>query len=142
MEKLKILIVASGVMTNVLGVLKVHYDLKEAYEEEGHLVDVLDFSVVYPNGFTTFTKIFDKLYTYRFWQYLKIHAHKYDVIDANYECIPYSKESFNFKGVLLVRSHGIKPIYYIKKHLLPKGRTLHLKQGLEIYIVVYKKKVA
>lgn len=112
MEKLKILLVASGVMTNVLGILKVHHDLKEAYEEQGHLVDVLDFSIVYPNGYTTFTKIFGKLYPYRFLEYLKIHAHKYDVIDANYECIPYPKESFNFKGVLLVRSHGIKPIYY------------------------------
>ena len=112
MEKLKILIVASGVMTNVLGVLKVHHDLKEAYEEQGYSVDVLDFSIVYPNGFTAFTKIFGKLYTYRFLQYLKIHAHKYDVIDANYECIPYPKKLFNFKGVLLVRSHGIKPIYY------------------------------
>jgi glycosyltransferase involved in cell wall biosynthesis len=112
MEKLRILIVAQGYMTNTLGVLKVHYDLKEAYEEQGHLVDVLDFSVVYPSGFTTFNKIFGKLYTYRFWKYLKNHAYKYDVIDANYECIPYPKKSFGFKGVLLVRSHGIKPIYY------------------------------
>ncbi len=111
MEKLKILLVSNGVMTNILGVLKVHYELKEEYEKQGHIVDVLDYSVIYPNGLNAFTKIFGKLPTFKFWKYLKNNSYKYDVIDANIECIVYPKESFGFKGVLLVRSHGITPIY-------------------------------
>ena len=113
MEKLKILLVANGYMTNTLGVLKVHYELKEEYERQGHTVDVLDFSVVYPNGYTPFKKIFEPLYTHQFWKYLKQHAHKYDVIDANVECIPYSKDSFGFSGLLLARSHGMRPVYML-----------------------------
>ena len=111
MEKLKILLVANGVMTNVLGVLKVHYELKEEYEKQGHLVDVLDYSVIYPKGRSAFSRIFGALPTVKFWKYLKSNAYKYDVIDANVECIVYTKKSYNFKGVLLVRSHGMRPVY-------------------------------
>lgn len=103
--------VARGELTNILGTLKVHYDLKKEYEKQGHVVDVLDYSVIYPKGLNEFTKIFGRLYTYKFWRFLKKHAHKYDVIDANSECVVYPKESFGFKGVLLVRSHGIRPVY-------------------------------
>lgn len=111
MEKLKILIVARGTLTNVLGTLKVHYELKEEYERQGHQVDVLDYSIIYPNGINVFTKIFGELDTIKFWRYLKQNAKKYDVIDANSECVVYPKESFGFGGVLLVRSHGIRPVY-------------------------------
>lgn len=117
MEKLKILLVANGVMTNQLGVLKVHYELKEEYERQGHIVDVLDFSVIYPKGLNAFTKIFGQLYTYKFWKYLKSNAYKYDVIDANNECIVYPKETYGFKGVLLVRSHGMRPVYLLAEKI-------------------------
>lgn len=146
MEKLRILLVANGYMTNVLGVLKVHYELKEEYERQGHSVDILDFSIIYPNGYTTFKKIFEPLYTYQFWKYLKQHAHKYDVIDANVECIPYSKASFGFKGLLLARSHGMRPVYMLaekiksyKDELIKEGSNISFKTKLgNIYRSVQK----
>lgn len=117
MEKLKILIVANGVMTNILGALKVHYELKEEYEKQGHEVDILDYAVIYPKGRNAFTKIFGVLPTVKFWMHLKNIAYKYNVIDANVECIVYPKESFNFKGVLLARSHGMRPVYDLAENI-------------------------
>ncbi|MGI4022341.1 MAG: glycosyltransferase family 4 protein [Janthinobacterium lividum] len=147
MEKLRILLVTKGVMTNILGVLKVHYDLKEEYEKQGHLVDVLDFSVIYPNGISAFSKIFGEFYTVKFWKYLKKNSHKYDVIDANNECIIYPKESFGFKGVLLARSHGIMPVYAeaeniesYKKALTPEKVKVKLKTRIgNIYRALQKR---
>ncbi|MGI4729322.1 MAG: glycosyltransferase family 4 protein, partial [Janthinobacterium lividum] len=104
---------------------------------QGHSVDILDFSIIYPNGYTPLKKIFEPLYTYQFWKYLKQHAHKYDVIDANVECIPYSKESFGFKGLLLARSHGMRPVYMLaekiksyKDELIKEGSNISFKTKL------------
>ncbi len=124
MEKLKILLVADGVLTNISGVLKVHYELKEEYEKQGHEVDVLDYSIVYPKGRTAFRKIFGVLPTVKFWNYLKSNAYKYDVIDANIWYIVYPKESFNFKGLLLARSHGMQPVYQLAENIKSFKETL------------------
>lgn len=117
MEKLKILIVAQGYLTNTLGMYKVHYELKDEYEKQGHSVDILDFHIIYPNGINLFRRIFGEFYTVKFWKYLKKHAHKYDVIDANNECITYPKESFGFNRVLLARSHGMRPVYLLAEKI-------------------------
>lgn len=126
MEKLKILLVANGYMTNVLGVLKVHYELKEEYEKQGHQVDILDFTTIYPNGYTPLKRIFGKLYTYKFWMVLKKIANNYDVIDANIECVVYPKHTFNFNGVLLARSHGMRPVYKLAE------KFTRYKQALDV----------
>lgn len=111
MQKLKILIVSHGVLNNDSGMGRVHYELKQEFEKAGHLVDKVDFSDLYPKGQNEFQKIFEPYFPEKLFKYLKKNAHKYDVIDANFENIIYPKEAFNFKGLLFVRSHGIRPLY-------------------------------
>lgn len=113
-EKLKILLVLQTPWGTSLGMSKVHYELKEAYEKMGHQVDYLDATKIYPKGDRLINHIIGaKNLQERILYYLKKNAHKYDVIDANQRCIPYPKESFGFKGKLVFRSHGLPPIYRI-----------------------------
>lgn len=111
MHKLKILLVSRNPWGDSLGVSKVHFDLKHEYEKLGHQVDYLSWDVLYPDGQSTYDSIMGPLFTKKIFQYLKANAYKYDVIDANCECVPYSKASFNFFGVLVFRSHGLPQTY-------------------------------
>lgn len=111
MKDLRILFVLQSPFSATLGMSKVHYDLKIAYESKGHSVDVLAYNDLYPNGQSPFSKIFGSLFTVEILKKLKKIAKNYDVIDANFDCVPYPKESFNFKGLLVYRSHGLQPLY-------------------------------
>lgn len=33
------------------------------------------------------------------------------MIDANFNCIPYPKSAYNYKGIVVYRSHGLQPLY-------------------------------
>lgn len=113
-RKLKILLVLQTPWGTSLGMSKVHYELKRAYEDMGHQVDYLDASKIYPKGDKLIYHLLGfKNHQERILDFLKDNAHKYDVIDANQRCIPYSKESFGFKGRLIFRSHGLFPLYRI-----------------------------
>lgn len=108
---MKILFVLQFSWGDSLGVSKVHYDLKLEYERLGHQVDVLCLDHVKklirenPTG-----KLYPRVPSLLH-QHLKKVAKKYDVIDANYQCVPYSKRSFDFNGLLVFRSHGLPPLY-------------------------------
>lgn len=115
-NKLKILFVLNAPLRSGLGIAKVHRDLKLAYEEMGHSVDYLDLEKILPNGNTRWQQIKGPIIQELFLKQLKKIASNYDVIDANYGCIPYSKESFGFNGVLLYRSHGLQPLYRIAEY--------------------------
>lgn len=108
---MKILFVLQTPWGTGLGMSKVHFDLKKEYEKLGHHVDYLDWNMLYPKGQSAFDKISGPLYSVRILGYLKSHASKYDVIDANFNCIPYPKSDYGFKGVVLYRSHGLQPLY-------------------------------
>jgi glycosyltransferase involved in cell wall biosynthesis len=111
MKHLKILFILQSPWGTNLGVSKVHYDLKEAYEKLGHKVDYLDLKKLYPKGQSMYDKVYGQLYTEKIFNYLSKHAYKYDVIDANYSCIVYPKSAYNFKGIVVYRSHGLQPLY-------------------------------
>jgi glycosyltransferase involved in cell wall biosynthesis len=111
MEKLKILLVLQTPWGTSLGMSKVHHDLKNEYEKFGHEVEYLDWNKLYPKGQNAYDKVFGSLYTERIFRYLRCNAHKFDIIDANFNCIPYSKSQYNFTGVVLYRSHGLQPLY-------------------------------
>ena len=111
MSPLKILFVLQSPFCDTLGMSRVHYDLKKAYENMGHVVDVLAFDDLYPNGQSAIDKIIGPLFTVRIFKKLKKIAKNYDVIDANFDCIPFAKERFDFKGLLVYRSHGLQPLY-------------------------------
>lgn len=111
MKELKILILTQAVWNPRFGAVKVHMDIKDEYERQGHKVDKISLDDLYPKGQNVFSKVFGKLYTEHIFNYLKENANKYDVIDANFSCVVYPKEAFGFKGVVLFRSHGIGPIY-------------------------------
>lgn len=111
MKQLKILFVLQSPFCDNLGMSKVHFDLKKAYEKIGHQVDTLSYDDLYPNGQNSFSKIFGPLFTQKIFEKLKLIAKDYDVIDANFDCIPFSKSSFNFDGLLVYRSHGLQPLY-------------------------------
>src|SRR6478736_4845688 len=111
MKKLKILFVLQCPFSDHFGAGKVHFDLKKEFERMGHVVDTLSSDDYYPNGQSTISKIVGPLYTYKILDRLKEIAYKYDVIDANFNCIPFPKDSFGFKGLLLYRSHGLQPVY-------------------------------
>lgn len=112
-RQMKILMVLQTPWGTDLGMSKVHYDLKIEYEKRGHIVEYLDHRKIYPNGESFFTKLFRDSTQQRILKYLKKHAQKYDVIDANQRCVPFPKEDFGFRGVLLFRSHGLPPLYRI-----------------------------
>ncbi len=115
-RKLKILFVMQSPWGSGLGIARVHFELKNELEKLGHKVDVLDHSVIYPKGENLRTHLLGKSTQYRFLDYLKKYAYKYDVIDANQRCIPFPKDNFNFKGLLLYRSHGLQPLYRIAEY--------------------------
>lgn len=111
MKYLKILFVLQSPFCDTLGMSKVHFDLKIAFEKMGHTVDTLAFEDLYPNGQSAISKIIGPLFTIKIFNILKIIAKDYDVIDANFDCVPFAKESFNFSGLLVYRSHGLQPLY-------------------------------
>ena len=107
---MRILIVSHGVIGNDSGVGRVHYEIMKEYRKAGHHVDKVDYADLYPNGQGHFGKIFDVSITRKILAYLQANAWKYDVIEANAECVVYPKEKFGFKGLLFVRSHGARPL--------------------------------
>jgi len=129
-KKLNILFVLQTPWGTNLGMSKVHHDLKVEFENIGHHVDFLDSTQLYAGKERAFSHLFGKSTQNRILDFLKLNAHKYDVIDANQRCVPYPKDSFDFKGVLLYRSHGFQPLYriaeqspfYTKMNLLSEKR--------------------
>lgn len=115
-KKLKILLVLQTPWGTHLGMSRVHYELKLAYEAAGHQVDYLDGHMLYPKGNSLWQQITGLSTQERILAYLKEHAHQYDVIDANQRCIPYPKEDYGFKGIVLFRSHGLPPIYTLAEN--------------------------
>ena len=105
-KKLKILFVLQTSWGTQLGMSRVHYELKKAYEDK----------MLYPKIKRGWYHFLGKSTQTRIWEYLKIHATKYDVIDANQRCIPYPKESYGFNGVVLFRSHGLPPLYTLAEN--------------------------
>ena len=125
MEKLRILIITQGEWTPKFGAIKVHIEIKEEYERQGHEVDKISWEDLYPKGQSLISKVFGQLYTEHIFTFLKKNAHKYDVIDANFSCVIYPKESFGFKGLLLFRSHGIDPVYkWAEKNIIRYKKAL------------------
>jgi glycosyltransferase involved in cell wall biosynthesis len=111
MKALKILLVLQTPWGTGLGMSKVHYDLKLEYEKLGHKVEYLDWNKLYPKGQSFYGKVLGSLFTERILSYLKKFAQNFDVIDANFNCIPYPKSAYNFKGLVVYRSHGLQPLY-------------------------------
>ena len=111
MKHLKILFVLQSPFCDTLGMSKVHFDLKIAFEKMGHIVDTLAFENLYPNGQSAISKIIGPLFTVKIFNRLKVIAKDYDIIDANFDCVPFAKETFNFNGLLVYRSHGLQPLY-------------------------------
>jgi glycosyltransferase involved in cell wall biosynthesis len=107
---MKILVVSHSVIGNDNGVGRVHNELIAEYRKDGHEVDKIDYLNFYPKGQNHFDKIFGQTIGEKTFKYLKKNAYKYDVIDANSECIISSKEEINFKGLLFLRSHGARAL--------------------------------
>ena len=124
MKKLKILMVMRHTWGNKMGIPKVFYDFKQEYELMGHEVDTLSHTDLYPKEQNLFDKIVGPIFPELILKYLKKNALKYDIIDANFECIPYPKAAFNFNGVLLFRSHGLPQVYTIYEELPPYKTVL------------------
>ena len=106
-QKLKILFVLQTPWGPGLGMSRVHYDLKPVLEAMGHQVDFLDANLLNRHKTRWRRKSTQELIL----DYLKKHASGYDIIDANQRCIPYPKSAFNFKGLLVYRSHGLPSLY-------------------------------
>jgi glycosyltransferase involved in cell wall biosynthesis len=123
-NKLKILMVMRHSWGNKMGIPKVFYDFKQEYELMGHQVDTLSHSDLYPKKQNLLDKIIGPVFPELILKYLKKNASKYDIIDANFECVPYPKSAFNFNGVLLFRSHGLPQVYKIYEELPPYKMVL------------------
>jgi glycosyltransferase involved in cell wall biosynthesis len=132
MNHLKILLVLQSPFCDTLGISKVHYDLKTAYEKMGHQVDTLSYDDLYPKGQSAASKIVGPFFTTKILKILKEKAKNYDVIDANYECIPFPKESFAFDGTLIFRSHGLQPLYREFEKRTPFSRVLNIEKKIRI----------
>lgn len=124
MSKLKILLVMRHAWGNKMGIPKVFFDFKKEYERIGHHVDTLSFEDLYPKGQNKLAKIVGPTFPELILEYLKENANKYDVIDANFECVPYPKKAFNFNGLLLFRSHGLPQVYKIYENIPPYKTVL------------------
>ena len=137
-KQLRILLVLQFPWGAGLGVCKVHYDLKLQYEKLGHKVDVLSYSDIYKRQPSKLSLLFRPSITLSILKQLKQIAHKYDVIDANYGCLPYPKERFGFSGVVLFRSHGLPQVYRAMENSPPYKTMLQMKppkpQGLKTKI--------
>ena len=119
MIKLKILLVMRHAWGNTMGIPKVFFDFKKEYERMGHHVDTVSFYDLYPKGQNKLARIFGPTFPEKILEYLKAHAYKYDVIDANFECVPYPKKAFNFNGLLVFRSHGLPQVYKHYENIPP-----------------------
>ena len=119
MSKLKILLVMRHAWGNTMGIPKVFFDFKKEYEQIGHHVDTLSFDDLYPKGQNKLARIFGPTFPELILKYLKKNAYKYDVIDSNFECIPYPKDTFNYSGIVLFRSHGLPQVYKIYEDIPP-----------------------
>ncbi|WP_316786276.1 glycosyltransferase family 4 protein [Pedobacter frigiditerrae] len=125
MKKKAILLITQTDWTEKLGAAKVHIELKQEYEKIGYHVDKLSFEDLYPNGQSAFDKIFGEFYISKIHKFLKKNARHYDIIDANIHCIIHPKNKYDFKGIVLVRSHGIGPIYrHAEQHIERYRHTL------------------
>ena len=107
---MNILIVSHGIINNYTGLGRVHLELMEEYKKAGHHVEKVDYADLFPKGQNKFQRIFESSFTEKLFKYLQKHASKYNVIDANFENVPFSKSSFNFQGLVFIRSHGIRPL--------------------------------
>lgn len=116
---MKILIITQGIWTPRLGAVKVHIDLKEEYERLGFIVEKFSLDDMYPNGENFFLKIFGKKYPQIVFDFLKKNAYRFDIIDTNYHCIVHNKEEYNFNGIVLCRSQGLKPVYVEAEKTIP-----------------------
>lgn len=132
MNHLKILLVLQSHFCDTLGMSKVHYDLKIAYEKMGCQVDTLSYDDLYPRGQSALSKIMGPLFTKKILKILKIKAKNYDVIDANFDCIPFPKSSFGFNGVLIFRSHGLQPLYREFEKKPPFSTVLNIEKSKKI----------
>ena len=124
MKKLKILMVMRHTWGNKMGIPKVFFDFKQEYVKMGHQVDTLSHEDLYPKKQNLLDKIVGPVFPELILKYLKKNAFKYDIIDANFECVPYPKTAFNFNGVLLFRSHGLPQVYTIFEELPPYKTVL------------------
>ncbi|MFT7404829.1 MAG: glycosyltransferase involved in cell wall biosynthesis [Zhongshania sp.] len=111
MLKVNILFVLQCPWGADIGIAKVHLDLKEEYERLGHVVDVLAYDDIYPKGQSKFTELISPKISYMLHRKLCDISGNYDVIDANFQCVPYDKRTFGFKGLLVFRSHGLPDVY-------------------------------
>ena len=107
---MKILIVSPGVINANSGAGRVHLEIAEQYKKAGHIVNTVDYLDFFPNGRGFFSKIFGRSINTQVLAYLCCHANKYDIIEAGPECVIFPKSDFGFKGLLVVRSHGIRAL--------------------------------
>lgn len=120
MSKLKILLVMGyHAWGNTMGIPKVFFDFKKEYDRMGHHVDTLSYYDLYPKGQNKLARIFGPTFPELILKYLKKNAYQYDVIDANFECVPYPKKAFNYNGLLVFRSHGLPQVYQIYENIPP-----------------------
>lgn len=124
-KKLSILLVMRHGWGNKMGIPKVFFDLKQEYVRLGHHVDTLSYDDLYPKGQNIFDKIFGPLFPKLILKYLKRNALRYDIIDANFECVPFPKKDFGFSGILLFRSHGLPDVYKVFEKTNPYKAVLN-----------------
>ncbi len=116
-----------------LGAARVWIDLTEEWRKAGHIVEKFCLTDAFPvptssRGFSALRQIFFPRHAAR---YVKLHAQRFDVIDALIGTLPYSKASLGFRGLLVARSVGLPQLYEVFTKLTrrrwpdqPKGKIL------------------
>ncbi|MEP6685893.1 MAG: glycosyltransferase family 4 protein [Verrucomicrobiota bacterium] len=116
-----------------LGAARVWMDLTEEWTKAGHTVEKFCLTDAFPvptssRGLSALRQVF---FTRRAARYVKLHAHRFDVIDALIGTLPFSKSSLGFHGLLVARSVGLPRLYEQFEKLTrrrwpdqPKGKFL------------------
>jgi glycosyltransferase involved in cell wall biosynthesis len=96
-----------------LGAARPQIELTRALEDQGHAVDHFDQVAAFgPDWRRTLAYRFDqRRFARAARRFLRAHVGDYDVIDAVEGCLPYTKASLAFDGLLVSRSVGLHAMY-------------------------------
>jgi glycosyltransferase involved in cell wall biosynthesis len=110
---MRILIVLNLPWDPRLGASRVFVELKKEWEKSGHEVERFCLSDAYPKPersrlSAAWRQVF---FGSRAADYIRHNANRFDAIDSLVGCLPFSKRTLRFKGVLVARSIGLHRLY-------------------------------
>ena len=107
---MKILMVVHSWWRRDLGIARIQMELAEEFRKSGHTVEKFSYEDVFPVRRTRLDEL-TMIFSPKAREFVKLNAHRFDIIDAHQSDLPFSKQEMGFSGLLVVRSAGLDPLY-------------------------------